>query len=151
MKVFNSVDELEKYCGQEVGVSDWHIVTQDQINLFADATLDHQWIHTDVEKCKEDSPYKTPIAHGFLTLAKTPFFMEQILKIENISMGINYGLNNVRFMSHVPVGSKLRMRAALIEIHKKETVAKTIFKITFEIEGGKKPVCIAEMLGLLRY
>lgn len=150
MIIIKGIDGLEEYCGKEVGVSEWHQVTQDQINQFADATNDHQWIHIDTERCQQESPYKTTIAHGFLTLSQAPFFMDQIFKIEDISMGINYGLNSVRFMSHVPVDSKIRMRAELITLNRSEQTAKTTFKLTFEIEGGSKPVCIAEMLGLIR-
>ncbi len=150
MIIINGIDGLEEYCGKEVGVSEWHLVTQDQINQFADATNDHQWIHTDVERCREESPYKSTIAHGFLTLSQAAFFMDQIFRIENISMGINYGLNKVRFMSHVPVDSKIRMRAELMTLNRSEQTAKTTFRITFEIEGNTKPVCVAEMLGLIR-
>ncbi len=150
MVIINGLDGLEKFCGKEVGVSEWHTVTQEQINRFADATQDYQWIHTDPERCERESPYKSTIAHGFLTLSQAPFLMDQIFKIENISMGINYGLNKVRFMSHVPVNSRIRMKAELMEMQRSEQTAKTTFRLTFELEGNPKPVCVAEMLGILR-
>lgn len=150
MIIIHGIEGLEEYCGKEVGVSDWHRVTQEQVNRFAAATNDYQWIHTDVLRCKKESPYKTTIAHGFLTLSQAPFFMGQIFKLEDVRMGINYGLNKVRFMSHVPVGSKIRMRAKLLSLENREQVATTTFRLTFEVEGSTKPACVAEMLGLVK-
>ena len=150
MVIINGLNEIEKYLGKEIGVSSWHTVTQDQINKFAEATGDFQWIHTDVERCSKESPYKTTIAHGYLTLSMAPHFMDQIFKVENVSMGINYGLNKVRFSSHVPVNSKLRLRVKLTDFFKKEYTARMTLKLTFEIEGQEKAVCVAESLALLK-
>ncbi len=149
MITINGIDGLEEFCGKEVGVSEWHQITQEQINRFADATQDYQWIHTDAERCLHESPHKSTIAHGFLTLAQAPYFLDQIFKLENITRGVNYGLNRVRFMAEVPVNSRIRMRAELLDLHRRDQNALTKFKLTFEIEGGAKPVCIAEMLAVV--
>ncbi|MEM1136493.1 MAG: MaoC family dehydratase [Bacteroidota bacterium] len=150
MVIINGLNAIEEFLGKEIGISPWHTVTQAQIEKFAEATGDFQWIHTDPERCEKESPFKTTIAHGYLTLSMAPRFMDQIFKVENVSMGINYGLNKVRFTSHVPVNSKLRMRASLTEFHKKEYTARMTLKLTFEIEGQDKPVCIAESLAMLK-
>jgi len=150
MVIINGLEETKSFEGKEIGVSDWHTVTQEQIDKFAASTGDYQWIHTDPERCAKESPFKTTIAHGYLTLSMAPYFMDKIFKVENVSMGINYGLNKVRFTSHVPVNSKLRMRVSLTELHKKELTARMTLKLTFEIEGQEKPVCIAESLALLK-
>ncbi|UZR93667.1 MaoC family dehydratase [Chondrinema litorale] len=150
MVIINGLDDIENYLGKEIGMSPWHKVTQEQINKFAEATGDFQWIHTDVERCKVESPFKTTIAHGYLTLSMAPHFMEQIFKVEKVSMGINYGLNKVRFSSHVPVNSNLRLRVKLTELLRKEYTAKMTLKLTFEIEGQEKAVCVAESLALLK-
>ncbi|MBT30482.1 MAG: acyl dehydratase [Thalassobius sp.] len=150
MVIINGLDDIENYLGKEIGMSPWHKVTQEQINKFAEATGDFQWIHTDAERCKLESPFKTTIAHGYLTLSMAPHFMEQIFKVENVSMGINYGLNKVRFTSHVPVNSNLRLRVKLTELLRKEYTAKMTLKLTFEIEGQDKAVCVAESLALLK-
>ncbi len=146
MKTFNSLDELPAYVGQEVAVSDWLGITQEQINLFAQATGDHQWIHVDVEKAKA-GPFGGPIAHGFLTLSLIPKFFETSFRIENSRMGVNYGLNRVRFTAPVPVGSRLRGRMKLLECKAIEgNGMQMTWEVTVEREGSERPVCIAESL-----
>ncbi|MCG3159326.1 MAG: putative enoyl-CoA hydratase 1 [Acidobacteria bacterium] len=142
-----SVEELRSLTGQEVAVSDWLEVAQDRINLFADATGDHQWIHIDVERAKAESPYGTTIAHGFLTLSLLSYLMSQTVKIKlPIRMGINYGLNKVRFPSAVTAGSKVRARASLQSLDEIPGGQQLTWNITVEREGTDKPCCVAEWL-----
>ena len=146
MKILQTLSELTALVGQEVVVSDWITITQEQVNLFAQATGDHQWIHVDVEKAKA-GPFGGPIAHGYLTLSLLPRFFESSLKIEQARMGVNYGLNKVRFPAPVPVGSRLRARMKLL---KYEPIDRGGFQMTWEStierEGGTKPVCVAESM-----
>ena len=136
--------ELPGLVGQEVAVSDWITITQEQINLFAQATGDHQWIHVDVEKAKA-GPFGAPIAHGFLTLSLIPKLFETSFMIVDSRMGVNYGLNKVRFTAPVPVGSRLRGRMKLLasEPIEKDGMQMT-WQVTMEREGSDRPVCIAE-------
>jgi len=146
MRTFASLAELPPLVGQEVAVSDWLTVTQEQVNLFAQATGDHQWIHVDVEKAKA-GPFGGPIAHGFLTLSLLPMFYDNALDIRGTRMGVNYGLNKVRFTSPVPVGSRLRARVVLLACEPIEGNGMQLtFKVTVEREGADKPVCIAESI-----
>lgn len=112
MKTFSTLQDLAACTGQDVASSDWMAITQEQVNLFAQATGDHQWIHTDVERARQ-GPFKAPIAHGFLTLSLLPMFFDSALRVEQVGMGVNYGLNKVRFTAPVPVGSRLRARLLL--------------------------------------
>jgi acyl dehydratase len=145
-----SLEELRSLVGQEVAVSEWFEVTQDRINMFAEATGDHQWIHLDVERAKKESPYGATIAHGFLTLSLLSYLMSQAVAIKlPIKMGINYGLNKVRFPSAVPSGSKVRARAGLRAVEDIAGGAQLIWNITVERETGDKPCCVAEWL--IRY
>jgi acyl dehydratase len=120
-------------------------VTQEQVNLFADATGDHQWIHVDVERANA-GPFGGPIAHGYLTLSLAPMFLAQIVNVTGIAMGINYGLNKLRFPSPVPVGSKVRAGATLAGVEDVAGGVQVTMAVIFEIEGGTKPVCVAEIL-----
>ena len=146
MKTFQTISELATLVGQEVAVSDWITITQEQVNLFAQATGDHQWIHVDVERAKA-GPFGAPIAHGFLTLSLIPKFFESAIAIVETGMGVNYGLNKVRFTSPVPVGSRLRARLTLL---KSEPIDKKGMQMTWAVsverEGTAKPVCIAESI-----
>ena len=146
MKIFENAADMAELVGQEVAVSDWVTVTQAQINLFAEATGDHQWIHVDVERAKA-GPFGGPIAHGFLTLSLLPRLLEASIEVRNVRMGVNYGLNKVRFTDPVPAGSKLRGRFRLLA---HEPIAgngvQTTWQVSFEREGGTKPVCVAESL-----
>jgi acyl dehydratase len=144
MKTFDSLAELPPLVGQELAVSDWITVTQQQINLFADATGDHQWIHVDVERAKK-GPYGTTIAHGFLTLSLVPKMVESALEIRNLRMSVNYGLNRVRFPAPVPAGSRLRAHIKLLECEPvPDHGMQIVWQITVEREGSDKPVCVAE-------
>ena len=146
MKTFQTLAELAACTGQEVAVSDWITITQQQVNLFAEATGDHQWIHVDVEKATA-GPFGGPIAHGFLTLSLLPRFFESSFDITGSRMGVNYGLNKVRFTAPVPVGSRLRARMKLLVT---EAIAgdgmQMTWEVTVEREGSAKPVCVAESL-----
>ena len=141
----DGIDGLKARVGDHLGYSEWHEVTQEQVNLFADATGDHQWIHIDVERAKA-GPFGAPIAHGYLTLSLTPTLLEEVLHVSGVSMAINYGLNKLRFPSPVPVGSKVRAGVALAEVEDVSGGAQVNLTVTYEIEGGTKPVCVAEVL-----
>ena len=146
MITVKGLDELRAKAGEHLGYSDWQEVTQDQVNLFADATGDHQWIHVDVERAKH-GPFGGTIAHGYLTLSLGPTLLsQQIVKIEGMAMGLNYGCNKVRFPSPVPVGSKLRLGASLDSVQDVEGGVQAIITLTFELEGGSKPACVAEVV-----
>jgi acyl dehydratase len=141
------MEELRSLTGSEVAVSDWFEVAQDRIDLFAEATGDHQWIHVDVERAKAQSPYAATIAHGFLTLSLLSQLMSETVKLKMpIRMGINYGLNKVRFPSAVPSGSKIRARAVLQSLEDVDGGQQLTWNITVEREGGNKPCCVAEWL-----
>jgi acyl dehydratase len=146
MRTFEKLADLAALVGQEVAVSDWIPVTQQQVNLFAEATGDHQWIHVDVERARQ-GPFGAPIAHGFLTLSLLPKFFESALEVLDTRMGVNYGLNRVRFTAPVPVGSRLRARMSLLAC---EPIADNGYQMTWSVaverEGSDKPVCIAESL-----
>ena len=146
MKTFQTLADLAACVGQDVATSDWLTVTQQQVNLFAEATGDHQWIHVDPEKAAA-GPFGGPIAHGFLTLSLLPKFFESSLHIVGSRMGVNYGLNKVRFTAPVPVGSRLRARMKLLasESIPNDGVQMT-WEVTVEREGSAKPVCVAESL-----
>ena len=147
MKVIKSIDDAQALVGQELGVSQWLEIDQKRINDFADVTGDHQWIHVDVERAKAESPYRTPIAHGFLTLSLVPALSKDNYRVENAKLAINYGLNKVRFLSAVPVDSRVRMRSELVDATKVDdnTVNLTV-KQTLEIDGVVKPAAVAEMI-----
>ena len=146
MKTFQTIADLTACIGQVVAVSDWITITQQQVNLFADATGDHQWIHVDPEKAAA-GPFGGPIAHGFLTLSLLPKFFESSFEIVGSRMGVNYGLNKVRFTAPVPVGSRLRASMKLLA---SEPIANDGVQMTWEVtverEGSDKPVCVAESL-----
>ena len=143
--IVNGIEELKSKVGEHLGYSDWHQVTQDQVNLFADATGDHQWIHVDVERAKK-GPFGGPIAHGYLTLSLGPTLLPEILRVEGISMGVNYGCNKVRFPSPVPVGAKVRLGASLVGLEDVAGGAQATVALTFEVEGQEKPSCVAEVV-----
>ena len=144
MKTFQTLSDLAACTGQEVAVSDWLTITQQQVNLFADATGDHQWIHVDPERAAA-GPFGGTIAHGFLTLSLLPKFFESSFEIIESRMGVNYGLNKVRFMAPVPVGSRLRARMTLLSAEPIEgNGLQMAWNVTVEREGADKPVCVAE-------
>ena len=141
--VVTSVEQLKGLIGQETRVGDWHTVTQDEINAFAEATGDHQWIHVDPERAK-DSPFGTTIAHGYYTLSLAPKLSDEVFTMDGFAFAVNYGLNKVRFPAPVPVDSKVRMRAKVAELEEIQGGAQMIMELTFEREGGDKPVCVAQ-------
>ena len=146
MKTFQTLKELAACTGQTVATSDWITITQEQVNQFADATGDHQWIHVDVEKAKK-GPFGGPIAHGFLTLSLLPKFFESTIEVTESAMGVNYGLNKVRFIAPVPVGSRLRAHMKLLSAEPIDNNGyQMAWEVTVEREGAAKPVCIAESL-----
>ncbi|HEX2543799.1 MAG TPA: MaoC family dehydratase [Ramlibacter sp.] len=146
MRVFETIADLAALAGQEVATSDWITITQQQVDLFADATGDHQWIHVDPERAKQ-GPFGAPIAHGFLTLSLIPRFFEAALEVRNTRMGVNYGLNRVRFTSPVPVGSRLRATMTLLEAAAiPGNGYQMTWKVTVEREGSDKPACVAESI-----
>ena len=141
--VINGLDELKDRVGQELGVSDWHEVTQQEVDEFAESTGDHQWIHVDPERAKE-TPFGGTIAHGLYTLSLGPQFSYALFSIEGVAFGLNYGYNKVRFPAPLPVGSRVRMRATLTEVQDVPGGLQLVVTQTFEREGGDKPVCVAE-------
>lgn len=144
MKTFDTLKEMESLVGQTVAASDWVTITQAQIDLFAQATGDHQWIHTDPQRAAE-GPFGTPIAHGFLTLSLMPQFFESAMTVTHSSMGVNAGLNKVRFTAPVPVNSRLRAHFKLVTFDWLEAGAcQMVWGMTVEREGQDKPVCVAE-------
>ena len=144
MSTTTTMAELNGLTGTELGTSDWYEVTQEHVNLFADATSDHQWIHVDVERATKDSPFGGPIAHGYLTLSLLVPLLEQVLTVSDTVMGVNYGLNKVRFPSPVPVGSRVRLTATLANVDEITGGKQLTFSCVVEREGGDKPVCVAE-------
>ncbi|MGZ4436084.1 MAG: MaoC family dehydratase [Nocardioidaceae bacterium] len=148
MRTFQGIDDLETAVGTHLGWSDWHTVTQEQIDTFAEATGDHQWIHVDPERAK-DGPFGTTIAHGYLTLSLVPRLVWQIYTVEGLSMGVNYGSNKVRFPSPVPVGSRIRAGAELVSLERGATGAQAVVRVTVERDGGDRPACVAETVSVL--
>ncbi len=143
-----SFDEFEQYVGRQLGVSDYLQITQDQINLFADATLDHQWIHTDPEKAKLESPFKSTIAHGYLTVSVLPYLWEQIADFHNVKMMVNYGIEKLKFMQAVTVNSEIRMTAKLISLKNLRGTTKAELNIVIDIKDQKKPALEANIIFL---
>jgi acyl dehydratase len=141
-----TLDEMKALKGQELGISDWHKVTQEEIQKFADATHDHQWIHVDPERAKQESPFGGPIAHGYYTLSLAPHLMEQIVAVKGIRMGINYGLNKLRYPGPVRIGKRVRLRASLVDFEEIANGggAQATVGMTFEVEDESKPGCVAE-------
>lgn len=142
-RVFASLDELRAAVGENLGPSDWLEIDQKRIDLFADATGDHQWIHVDPEKAAA-GPFGTTIAHGYLTLSLLPVLVPQLMRVDNVKMGINYGVNKVRFPATVPVGSRLRATATIAEVTEVSGGVQLTTTVTVERDGGDKPVCVAE-------
>ena len=143
-RTVQGIDGLKELVGTQLGTSAPHLVTQEAVNLFADATGDHQWIHVDVERAKAESPFGGPIAHGYLTLSLLIPMYSQVLKISDAKMGVNYGLNKVRFPAPVPVGSKIRLTATLKDVEEVAGGLQLTVAAVIEAEGASKPVCIAE-------
>jgi acyl dehydratase len=145
MLTVNGIDELKAHVGEEVGASSWHEVTQDEINAFADATGDHQWIHVDPERARE-TPFGGTIAHGYYTLALAAGFLQELLRVDGVAFMFNYGLNKLRFPAALPVGDRVRMHLRLASVEDVPGGVRLTSELTFEREGGGKPVCVAEAL-----
>ena len=148
MKTFKYA-EMQKHVGEEMGVSEWVTIDQDRVNKFADATGDHQWIHIDVERAKRELPTKGTIAHGYLTLSLIPMLSSQIMRIDGVSRGINYGSNKVRFTNMVPTGSRVRARQKLLSAEPKGGGLQLTNEVSIEIEGQDRPACVAETISLV--
>ena len=149
--VISSFEDLKALEGMEVGVSDWFQITQDQINQFADVTLDHQWIHVDVERAQKEMPGGTTIAHGYLTLSMIPAMTAEFLEFTNLKMGINYGLNKVRFMNMVAVDSRIRARSMVQAVRQRSGAAQLVGLTTVDIEGETKPACVVETVSFFHF
>jgi acyl dehydratase len=144
--IFNGPSEILTKVGMSLGHSEWLEITQERINTFAEATGDHQWIHVDPERAKQ-GPFGSTIAHGYLTLSLVNYFLPQIVTVNNTSMGVNYGLDRVRFTSPVPVGSKIRARGELTKANElKGGAVQCVVKVTIEVEGSDRPACIADTI-----
>lgn len=148
MRTINGIDEFESLIGQELGTSEWLTMDQDAINSFADLTGDHQWIHVDEARAAE-GPYGATIVHGFFTLALIPKFSSEVFTIEGVSIRVNYGLNKVRFLQPVVVGSRLRGKVEVKDVIRGEKGTQVILQQTIEIDGQERPACIAEVVTLL--
>lgn len=145
--VINGIAGLKELVGTHLGYSDYLEITQERVNTFADATGDHQWIHVDPERAKAESPFGGPIAHGYLTLSLGPALAPQIMRVEGVKMGVNYGCAKVRFPSPVPVGAKLRLGAELTAVEDlPNNGAQVYMTFTFEVEGASKPSCVSEII-----
>jgi acyl dehydratase len=148
MRTITGLAELQDNEGEVLGTSDWHEVTQKDIDTFADVTGDHQWIHVDVERAKQ-TPFGGTIAHGYYTLSLAPRFTQEIMRLEGFVFAVNYGLNRVRFPAPLPVGDRVRMTAKLANLEDIPGGAQMTLELTFEREGGGKPVCVAETMARL--
>jgi len=146
--VFKNIEEFRGMIGKELPTSEWIEVTQEMITDFANATFDQQWVHVDVERAKKESPFKNTIAHGFMSVALLSKFLGDTIQIKSVKMGLNYGLNYVRFMNPVPVKSYLRLKSSIQNIETHKLGVKVSFSCTVEIKGENKPACVAEFLAL---
>ncbi|NMM28168.1 MAG: MaoC family dehydratase [Glaciimonas sp.] len=146
MRIIGSQEELKVLVGQKVASSSWVDITQQRVDQFAQATGDCQWIHLDVERSRRESPFGTTVAHGFLTLSLLPMFMEESIAMKGVKMGLNYGLNKVRFPAPVPVGSRLRAHLTLLAVDDIEGGVQASWEVVMERQGSEKPVCVVEML-----
>ena len=151
MITINNYQEFESYLGKELGTSNWHKITQEQINKFADATLDHQWIHIDAEKAASESPFKATIAHGYLTLSLVPYLWKQVVNIQNLKMEINYGIENLRFAQPVIVYSEVRLVVKLSAIANLRGTTKATIGVILEIKDQPKPAYTGEMVFLYHF
>jgi len=149
--IINSYSEFEQYVGKELGVSEYHKVTQDQINMFAEATLDHQWIHVDPERAKKESTYGKTIAHGYLNLSILPFLWSQVIEVNNIKMLVNYGIEKLKFSQPVLVDSEVRIRAKLNSLKDLRGVSKAEINVILEIKDNKKPALDAVLIFLYHF
>ncbi|HEY5641584.1 MAG TPA: MaoC family dehydratase [Woeseiaceae bacterium] len=148
MRLITSIDDAKALEGEEVGVSDWVVIDQHRIDQFAEATDDFQWIHVDTERAKREMPEGKTIGHGYLTLSLIPALTGKFVEVRNLTRAINFGLNKVRFYTPVPVGSRLRARATVLQARRRAGALLLTSEVTLEIEGVRKPACVAETLGM---
>ncbi|WP_421939161.1 MaoC family dehydratase [Pedobacter sp.] len=151
MLIVNNFEEYEAHLGKELGISQWHTITQEQINKFAEATLDYQWIHTDTERAKTDSPFNTTIAHGYLTLSLIPYLWKQIADIRNIKMEINYGIESFKFGQAVRVNSEIQLKAKLLAISNLRGITKVVIQAILDIKGEAKPAYVGNVVFLYHF
>lgn len=149
--IISNYQDLEAFLGKEIGVSDYHTITQEQINQFADATLDHQWIHIDPERAKTESPFEATIAHGYLTLSMLTNLWLQIVDVRNVKLMVNYGIESLKFNQSVKVNSRVRLKAELKDIKDLRGITRAHMKATLEIEGSKKPAYEAIIVFLYHF
>jgi acyl dehydratase len=151
MIIIKNYTEFESHLSKELGVSDWHTITQQQIDKFADATIDHQWIHTDTEKAKNEGPFGGTIAHGYLTVSLLPYFWHQIADVQNLKMQINYAIDSIKFGQPVLVDTRVRLKAKLAAIVNLRGITKATIGVEMEIEGQKKPAYTGEVVFLYHF
>lgn len=145
---FERLADMQDYLGREIGLSEWLVIDQETVDGFARLTRDEQWIHVDPERSAKYSPYKTTIAHGFLVLSFASHFARECMVLKSVGMGVNYGLDKVRFTHAVPVGARIRGRISLLEYENRESGAKYKLNVIIELEGEEKPACVAEWIGV---
>lgn len=148
MRIITSIEDAKALEGQEVGVSDWVVIDQHRIDQFAEATGDYQWIHVDTERAARELPGGKTIGHGYLTLSLIPALTIDFVEVKNLTRAINFGLNKVRFYAPVPVGSRLRARATVLQARRRAGALLLTSEVTLEVEGERKPACVAETLGM---
>ncbi len=151
MVIINNYPEFEALLGKQIGISGWHTITQQQIDQFAGATIDHQWIHTDPERAATESPFKATIAHGYLTVSLLPYFWHQISEVKNLKMQINYSIENIRFAQAVAVNSRVRLKAKLNAIANLRGITKATIGVEMEIDGQTKPAYTGEVVFLYHF
>ena len=147
-RIVNTIEDAKALVGQEIGVSDWMVLDQARINQFAEATDDHQWIHTDVERARAEMPGGQTIAHGYLLISVMPALMESVVSMPTLERAINYGFNKVRFKNPVPAGSRVRLRSKLLQAQKRAGALQVIIENTLEVEGQPRPACVSEVIAL---
>jgi acyl dehydratase len=147
-RIINSIEDAKALEGQEVGLSDWAVIDQTRIDQFAEATSDHQWIHVDTERAARELPEGKTIAHGYLTLALIPALTGDFIDVPNLARAINFGVNKVRFYTPVPTGSRVRARATVLQARRRAGALLLTSEVRIEIEGERKPACVAETLGM---
>ena len=147
-RVINSIDDAKALEGEEIGLSDWAVIDQNRIDQFAEATADYQWIHVDTERAAREMPDGKTIAHGYMTLALIPALTGDFVEVPNLSRAINFGVNKVRFYSPVPAGARVRARATILQARRRGGALLLTSEVRIEVEGERKPACIAETLGM---
>ncbi len=148
MRVISSIEDAKALVGEEVGLSDWIVIDQNRIDQFAEATSDHQWIHVDTERAARELPDGKTIAHGYLTLGMIPALTGKFIQVENLARAINFGVNKVRFYAPVPTGARVRARAIVHKVQRRAGALLLTSEVRIEVEGVKKPACVAETLGM---